>query len=788
MRTWSITLAALAVSAMPLQAQNTGTLIVTVHSKNGPVAQAQVTAGGMKQTTDADGVVTLALPPGRVDVVVTKADFDPGAAQIDVRAGTESRIDVDLEPESELEENVVVSATRTEQRIGDIPLRVEVVPAEEVGEKIAMSPGNVSMLLGETNGLRMQTTSPALGGASLRIQGLSGRYSQILSDGLPLYGAQSGSVGILQIPPMDLAQVEVIKGVASALYGMSAIGGVVNLVSRRPKATEHEVLVNRTNHRGTDGALWLAQPLNTRWNYSILGGVHWEDRSDFDHDGWSDLPMFRRVAGHKESERMRVVRDKATELYAAVRKWTEHIPQNLPYVDLYFAFALAKLQESTQAKKLIEDARATMELPIPASKNPQEDSKVVAAVVSNFLFHAFKFRIDQVLASRPHTGQLSPELMAELDAIHKQSGGGPANNPYKLAHYVISRMRDQSYILEPHEKLDPYSEWTKSTDPLKKELSELHDIREPGKLADRIRKLHRDGPQGRTTKGVQFLVLHESLSLAPRVGEAFTVELLQLVPAAMAGTATPAGQETADWPKKQGELLSRALYFAGHFDRSDLVKRLVDEFSDLIHNKPEDSRFKLINYVAGQCLRSLKKFGLRDEIDRFLTKLHSGGARGQTTEQLKKKHASKPDMWAQSSRLCSTSRAGGSTTSSTSARNPSRTRHARNFSPTRPSSRRRSTLKSGLCHRRRTRPRGYGPGVHQELFRQKDAKRITNTWTTAQYYSRFHLNLVEDTIRAIISDDFALGPSGRKWLDDDEYLVRRRVHADMRRHLDKSGL
>ena len=294
-RTWFIVLAAVAVSAQPLHAQNTGTLIVMVHSKDGPVEQAQVTAGGMKQPTGPDGVATLAVPPGRIDVVVTKTDFDPGAAQVDVRAGGESRIEVDLEPESELEENVVVSATRTEQRIEDIPLRVEVVPAEEVGEKIAMSPGNVSMLLGETNGLRMQTTSPALGGASLRIQGLSGRYSQILSDGLPLYGAQSGSVGILQIPPMDLAQVEVIKGVASALYGMSAIGGVVNLVSRRPKATEHEVLVNRTNHRGTDGAVWLAQPLNTRWNYSILGGVHWEDRSDFDHDGWSDLPMFRRT-------------------------------------------------------------------------------------------------------------------------------------------------------------------------------------------------------------------------------------------------------------------------------------------------------------------------------------------------------------------------------------------------------------------------------------------------------------------------------------------------------------
>ena len=226
MRKLSGVMATLILMAHAAYAQGTGTLIVSVHSKDGSVAQADVTVGGMKVITDADGTVRLSLPPGRIDVVVTKNDFDPAAAQVQIRAGAESRIDVELEPESELEENVIVSSTRTDQRIADIPLRVEVVPPDEVQEKTAMSPGDVSMLLAETNGLRVQTTSPALGGASLRIQGLSGRYSQILADGLPLYGAQSGSVGILQIPPMDLGQVEVIKGVASALYGMSAIGGV----------------------------------------------------------------------------------------------------------------------------------------------------------------------------------------------------------------------------------------------------------------------------------------------------------------------------------------------------------------------------------------------------------------------------------------------------------------------------------------------------------------------------------------------------------------------------------
>ena len=100
-----------------------------------------------------------------------------------------------------IEESVTVTATRTDRRIEDEPTRVEVVPSDEVQEKIMMTPGDVSMLLNETNGLRVQTTSPSLGGATVRIQGLRGRYTQILADGLPLYGGQAGSIGILQIPP-----------------------------------------------------------------------------------------------------------------------------------------------------------------------------------------------------------------------------------------------------------------------------------------------------------------------------------------------------------------------------------------------------------------------------------------------------------------------------------------------------------------------------------------------------------------------------------------------------------
>src|SRR5687768_2803028 len=191
-----------------------------------------------------------------------------------------------------IEESVTVTATRTDRRIEDEPVRVEVVPSDEVQEKIMMTPGDVSMLLNETNGLRVQTTSPSLGAASLRVQGLRGRYTQILADGLPLYGGQTGSVGLLQIPPMDLGQVEVIKGVASAFYGASALGGVVNLVSRRPPREEQdrELLLNRTTRQGTDGVLWLTHRLSDRWGATVLGGGHDQRPGDVDADGWADLP------------------------------------------------------------------------------------------------------------------------------------------------------------------------------------------------------------------------------------------------------------------------------------------------------------------------------------------------------------------------------------------------------------------------------------------------------------------------------------------------------------------
>jgi outer membrane receptor for ferrienterochelin and colicins len=198
-------------------------------------------------------------------------------------------------PEPDEGEDIIVQATRTGRRVQDEPIRVEVLNREEIEEKILMQPGNISMLVNETPGLRVQVTSPALGAANVRVQGLKGRYTQILADGLPLYGGQTPSIGLLQISPTDLGQVEIIKGAASALYGPSALGGVVNLVSRRPAPEQQgELLLNATSRGGQDVTAYNSGPLTDALSYSLTGGFNRQDRQDIDGDGWANIPGYHR--------------------------------------------------------------------------------------------------------------------------------------------------------------------------------------------------------------------------------------------------------------------------------------------------------------------------------------------------------------------------------------------------------------------------------------------------------------------------------------------------------------
>jgi outer membrane receptor for ferrienterochelin and colicins len=271
------------------------TIRVEVKTESGPVVGARVTLNGLSVQTDERGVVSASLPVGNVEVSVTKEGFFPARASLPVNEAREWQIAFELQPQEKREEGITVHATRTDTRLQDLPTRVEVLGPEEIEEKAMMTPGDIVMMLNEMGGLRVQTTSPSLGAASVRIQGMRGRYTRFLADGLPLFGQQGGGLGLLQIPPVDLGQVEVIKGVASALYGAGAMAGVVNLISRRPGPEPvREILVNRSTRGATDTSLFVASQLTSKWGASFIGSGDWQERKDIDRDGWADLAGYAR--------------------------------------------------------------------------------------------------------------------------------------------------------------------------------------------------------------------------------------------------------------------------------------------------------------------------------------------------------------------------------------------------------------------------------------------------------------------------------------------------------------
>lgn len=278
--------------------------IIAVHDTT-PVDAAIVRALGgpidglphpVSARTDARGVATLRLPAGERLLVASRFGYRPDTIRLQLRAGQDTTVLMRFVAWRATLEGVVISATRGERRVEDSPLRVEVIDEEEVAEKVAMTPGDIAMMLNETSGMRVQTSNPSLGGAFVRVQGLRGRYTLLLADGLPLYGGQAGGLGLLQIPPVDLGRVEVIKGAASALYGSSALGGVINLVSIRPRReVARTLLFNRSSRGGSDGVFFGSGPVSRHWGYTLLAGGHGQRRNDVDGDEWADMPGYERA-------------------------------------------------------------------------------------------------------------------------------------------------------------------------------------------------------------------------------------------------------------------------------------------------------------------------------------------------------------------------------------------------------------------------------------------------------------------------------------------------------------
>lgn len=259
-----------------------------------PLSYASVSPKGVPRPVVADsiGFAQLKLSDGKNTITVSYIGYE--SQNVEVVLPLDSILVVELTPSEEEEEEVVIQSTRSSRTIKDIPTRVEFVAGEELDEKANMKPGDIRMVLNESTGITTQQTSATSANSSIRIQGLDGRYTQILRDGFPLYGGFSGGLGLLQTPPLDLKQFEVIKGSSSTLYGGGAIAGLVNLISKTPtEKRELNFHIDITSAGGVNTSGFYGQKFN-KTGITLFASRNSNSAYDPSDAGLTAIPKFER--------------------------------------------------------------------------------------------------------------------------------------------------------------------------------------------------------------------------------------------------------------------------------------------------------------------------------------------------------------------------------------------------------------------------------------------------------------------------------------------------------------
>ena len=275
-------------------AQNTIRFKV-ISDKKEPIVGASIilknTIKGVETNFEGIGILKN-IPNGKQTFEISFIGFESVSKTIVFPANLKEVV-IELHEDEETLETVVIQSTRSKRSIAKIPTRIEVVGAEELGEKAIMNSANIAMVLRESTGIQMQQTSANSVNQSIRIQGLDGRFTQLLKDGFPLFGGFSSGLSIMQIPPLDLKQVEIIKGSSSTLYGGGAIAGLVNLVSKQPKdEREISLMFDKTSQNGNTLNAFYSERFN-KLGITLYTSGNLQKATDVNDDHFSDIPKVR---------------------------------------------------------------------------------------------------------------------------------------------------------------------------------------------------------------------------------------------------------------------------------------------------------------------------------------------------------------------------------------------------------------------------------------------------------------------------------------------------------------
>jgi len=195
-----------------------------------PLANVLLKGTEIGTATDIDGVFELTdIPAGDYMILVTSLGYQPYQTKINIEAGANKTVNIQLEASAQsLEETVVTGTLKPVSRL-ESPVPVEVYSPAFLKKNPTAS---VFDALQNVNGVRPQINCNVCNTGDIHINGLEGPYTLVLIDGMPIVSGLGTVYGLTGIPNSLIEQIEIVKGPASSLYGSEAVGGLINIITK----------------------------------------------------------------------------------------------------------------------------------------------------------------------------------------------------------------------------------------------------------------------------------------------------------------------------------------------------------------------------------------------------------------------------------------------------------------------------------------------------------------------------------------------------------------------------
>ncbi len=260
-----------------------------------PWATIQLKNSQIGTTTDELGRYSLKVPYGTYTVVCQSIGYKSISKEVTITNTTPLTLNFQLKEDVMGLEQVVVTGTKTDKRRTDSPVIVNLINSKTLDNVVAT---NLSEGLRFQPGLRVETDCQTCNYTQLRINGLQGGYSQILINGRPIFSPLTGLYGMEQIPTNMIERIEIVRGGVSALYGSSAIGGTVNVITKIPRQNDYAITYTHQNMGNNSNDHLLVgntTVVNTERNAGATFFISKRDRDTYDHNGdnYSELPQLK---------------------------------------------------------------------------------------------------------------------------------------------------------------------------------------------------------------------------------------------------------------------------------------------------------------------------------------------------------------------------------------------------------------------------------------------------------------------------------------------------------------